>query len=426
MRRRLLFVAFAWAGIVPACDDFATGTAPDAGVDGGATDGGPTDGGDAGPIGRADATSPDAEVEAEAGSSFHPVVGTVDSSGLYASCPPPTAHPSSDFSAVKIREMSLPPQSGESADYPWGVVTDATAVWWVSQVAKRTDDQQNSDAYNGVSDHGRVHRLDKTAENRAWKETLIVDADEKRATAIAIDGESVYWATVPSPNRIQMRRVPRSCTSGCAPANAGDAFNNVAPIVRMRRAADGYLFLLSDAGVIYTFHTPNNELSVGVFGGPNEGFAPRNDDVFVSTYQNATVGRFERSASTTTTTYTTFPPVPVDGGDPGAALLATDCQSLFAHRSGKTVWKSDITAPGFAFFAPSDATDVYELGADAYWIYIGSANGFGFRAVSIETGQAFPLLTGSYWRIAIDDSGVYAGEHSKVKDLLTGAMRRVK
>lgn len=413
MRRRSVLAAIACAAIVAgACssyDEDKSKPEADAGASGSLNDAATTP-----------EAAPDADAAVDADAAPAPVYGHADEQGLYPNCPP--TKPATDYTAGAAQLiLAGAPEADRDADYPFAIATDATHVYWVSQLAKRGDDAENSAAYNGGGTRGRVHRVAKSG-HASWNESVIVTSDQSRVAAIALDGDSIYWTVSPSDNQLSLQTVARSCVAPCVPV-VFTSLAGVPPVWHMRRLKPGVLALLARDGQLFTLDLATKQVAKANASGPANSWAVRSDDIFLSDFSKANIGRVDLVSGGYQSSFATFP---ADTAALGPSQIATDCRSLFTYRnSDKSVWASDITTPSFARIGDPLGSDTFDMTADAEFVYLAGANTGGVSAMATATKKSRVLLNGAFWHVVSDDTGVYAAAHA-INDVETGTMYRLK
>lgn len=295
--------------------------------------------------------------------------------------------------------------SGSDLDYPFGIVTDETNVYWVSQYAPLGATTAKTAAYNG---HGtaRIHRAPKLGE-RVDPGTTILATDQKETLGLALEGDFLYWAVKIDAATMELRRIPRTCSGPCM-IEPWMRPTWVSPVARLVPGPSGILVSLHVDGSVYVIDLARKSATLKTSVGAYGSLTGRGDRVFASADGNPNV--VDVLAPANRPVFATFPFATPAGGSP----IATNCSDLFAFRSSdRALWLASATHEGgFSFHADLDQTEVYDLFADRDHVYAASANG-GLSVVDIATKAKRSQVSGSYWQITADESGVYAGDHAE-------------
>lgn len=331
--------------------------------------------------------------------------------GTYLPCPPTKAGVSYTTKTV----LAAAPSSDVEVEFPFQVTTDHDHVYWIAQYAPLDIDSSSvvDDAYNGKG-AGRLHRIAKN-DKGGVPDTL---ADNLlMAEAVALDGNDIYFTYIKEGIGV-VARVARDCKAPCAPDVVHKEPNLSSRITRMYRAAPGVLVLRADDGRPFVFR-PETRAWLELENPNGNGFAVTNEDVFLANANSDELLRVSLEGQTTTST------IPDWTNQKGVSPIATDCKSIFAYRSeDKSIWQSPRSDIRFQSWAKSlQVGNVYELVADAEYVYVGQPNGFGILAVPIAGGNPKSVTSGgSYWRLVADESGLYGGDHGELKKRTGGAM----
>jgi hypothetical protein len=339
---------------------------------------------------------------------------------LRAACPPPSGGDAAPQSWTSV-PLFTPP--GPARMYPWDIATDSTHITWVAQMGA-ADGGPDVDPYNG---HGTavVLRVPK-----AGGATTTLARDQPKATAIALDGDQVYWATFESTtNAASLVRQQRdvSCTASACPAPSNLLSFPAGPlIVRLRRVAPGVLFALADNGALFRVTVAGSTVALATTTGQYPSMTATSADVYASAATVNHVTRLPLSgpsmAALPDVTLPTLPP------DLGPMLIASDCAALWwVRKSGASTWSASSHPHGdagaFSTAVPLPGLFPYDLAADARFVYVTSANTGGVYAIDKAAQGAGPiqLYQGNVFKLAVDDEGVYFGEHGQVAG--AGTMR---
>jgi hypothetical protein len=158
-------------------------------------------------------------------------------------------------------------------------------------------------------------------------------------------------------------------------------------------------------------------------------FTPKAGDVFltnVSTYPALTASgaalyatSFKKDhvarvtyTNTVTEQYATIPPHPQAGGELGLAPIANDCTTLFGLRQpNNLLYEMPFATKVVKQVGGDSGIAFFDMTADAQWLYGAMPNGGGVFAVDKANGKRTQLASGNVFALAVDDLGVYWGEH---------------
>jgi hypothetical protein len=301
--------------------------------------------------------------------------------------------------------------------YPFDIATDSTHMTWIAQLGV-TDGGDDVEPYNGHA-NAVVLRVPK-----AGGTATTLARDQPKATTIALDGDAVYWATVDAAtNKATLLRQQRDvdCTSSvCPPPTHMASFPDGLLIVRLRRASPGVLFALAGSGAV--FRVDIGAAAAAVTPVTDTAIFPSmtvtDTDVYASAGKFNQVMRVPLSGAPPPFADVTF--ATVASADPGASLIASDCQTLWWARKMTPSTHSLFSHPHGDAGATSAPVllsnlDLFDLAADARFVYVGAANAGGVYAVEkAKPGPAVQRYAGNVWALAVDDEGVYFGEHGQV------------
>jgi hypothetical protein len=316
--------------------------------------------------------------------------------------------PSCALGACERKSLYVP--AGNQKEYPFEIATDDAHVYWVAQVA--TPPFTESQAYNGGAP-ARIWRTDRTGAPGVGNAQMLA-SDQKGARRVAIDGPYLYWVTLedaPTDGTMtRLNRVPRDCMAPCTPEAVLDIgsgplnhFVRIGPSLFLAHTANGSV-LRVDA---------NARKAVQVGATSNyPGLATTPTAAYVSGLEIPDILRLDLlapgAAASTFATFTDF-----DAAAPtGAKWLATDCTTLFAIRSPHVVWRMPLT-PGAtpSMWVPELGRDVWSVAIDASYLYFVAANSGGVFGID-GSGNVTPIEEhANVWHLAVDDQGVYWGEH---------------
>lgn len=312
-------------------------------------------------------------------------------------CPSPRA-PSCAPSACAQRTLHV--TSGQA--YPFNITTDATHVYWIEQVAGDAGDE--NDPYNG---HG-LARILRTAKNPVSEPIGVTDelaSGQRSADALALDGAYVYFTHELSAST-KILRVRRDCTPPCAAPEDVVTLPNLA-IRRLLRSAPGVLYAQSSNGITFRITVATKAVENVLMLGDFASITATNDAVYLTSASSP----LKRIASNGAVT-------DLGGADasPGSASyyrLTNDCSTLWAAAGNVPTSLVAVSFMGEAFAAsytfPTEA--VFDVKADAQFLWIAVANAGGVYAYDKAAGVISLVRKGNVFALAVDDDGVYWGDH---------------
>jgi hypothetical protein len=314
-----------------------------------------------------------------------------------------TAHrpPGCDPAACEKRTLYA-----SAGGYPFSIVSDATNVFWVEQRAP-------GDPYNGAG-LARILRTTRAGSADDSKAEILA-IDQPRATALALAPPYLYWTTYEAADAESyghIKRVGTSCAAPCVPEDVtggnplkGNPFRQIVP--------DGDALLLVEAsGVVFRWVPGLGAAEIGTLG-PFGSLVATNDGTLGAGPQKSSVVRIAPGGASLAEAFT-IPPL--DGGAAGLAWLATDCTTLFGVREPTaTLYRGNlgetVVVPMTPVGSGVAAIAFFDLAADAKWVYGAGANAGGLIVLEPASGLGLNVAPGNVFAIAVDDQGVYWGEH---------------
>lgn len=359
-----------------------------------------------------EASAADAPVGSEGGPDGEQPVDGGRLPALQPVCPAPAGGTGSP-AAWQLRKLFVAPASAKM--FPFAIATDATHVTWLAQVATSA----NPNPYDGVGE-ADVLRVPKDGAGVA----VTLAHGQRFARALALDGIYAYWVAHVG-NVPTLLRVERDCAVGCAAPQAVMVFPASDPIARLARATPGILFATSDGGKLFRIDVDAPAPELVFAAADNAGLAVTSASAYVSANNLNAVARAPVVGGAGSV-LAVVPAPEVDGGVKGLVPIATDCNSLWAVRehSMPQVLVLPLSNPAMSFkYLTSRLTiGAFDLVADAKYLYSGAANAGGLFVIDKTTGANSHLAGTNVWRIAVDDDGVYFGEHDPNTDTGTITM----
>lgn len=384
--------ALAFVMVSASCSSFTEEDAPpveDGGADGVAPDASPIDGGGDGPI-------------------------PLDGGGmnLRLPCPPPRAG-NTVATGWKRRKLYVPPGPAGRM-YPFAIATDAQYVTWVAQLGT-PDGGADTAPYNGIGT-AVVMRASKLGTGTV----KVIARDQPSAVTVALDGPDVYWVTE-TQNVATLRSQPRDadCDVSCPEPRGVTAFPSGVRIARLVRPAPGVLFALAQDGRLFRVDLAGAAPVVVATSGTYPAMAATSSDVFTSAGLSPKVQRSPVDGKTAAEdAYITFPADPDPEIGVGVSPIATDCTTLWMARKtsqGHRIHGREIAgAPSLSLLTTlPPGLAIFDLAADARYIYVAAANAGGVFAIDKVSMVTSTQYTGNVWAVAVDDDGVYFGEHAE-------------
>jgi hypothetical protein len=386
------FLATSLAALLAwACSSFTDSDDPGS-VDSGASDG--PSGGDA-----------DVPIDAagDAGGGNDGGDATTAIGTLALPCPAPLP-PTCALDQCTKRVLYSPAMPG--SEFPFGIATDSAWVYWLSMKKELNDDLP----YDGEG-VARVMRVDRNGVV-AGSEASVIATDQRRAVAIAMAGDHVYWAAMGGV-QAKLRRVRRDCPSNCQPEELTSLSLGSDPIVRLVSIDNETLVAANGPGAVFVVKLTATSavVSGNAVASGYAALAATAKECFVAGAFSTAVQRIPSQTSTALK----FGATP-DAGDSGLATgmspIASDCTSVYGWRGLGSIWR--IAGDGgiaTEFSVGLGTGDVFDLAADQSYLYAAAPNVGGVFAISLTAAQPEQIAGGNVHRLAVDSAGIYYGEH---------------
>jgi hypothetical protein len=382
--RLLVLLAIAGVAVVASCATFGgEDPLPDGGVDEASTsDAGPDDSGrDA-----SDGSAPD-------GSGLP---------ALAAPCPP-----ASGGAGLPGQWQQRVLYTPSVRMYPFDMATDATHVTWLAHVGTNYGGP-DTEAYNG-SGMAVLLRAPKDGNGPA----VTLARDQPSARALVLDGDYAYFTTDSSGSkRLVRQRRDADCSVDCAEPTPVMTFPPGVKIDKLVRPEPGLLFAIGEAGQVFRVKLGDVSPTRVSTSGTYPSLTATTTDVYASAGLSPDVVKVPVSGGAPVEPYLSFPPA--DGGPPGVVPIATDCTALWMVRefAQPQIYRHDLASAGS--LTPVGGTldvNAFDLAVDTRFLYVASPNAGGIALVEKSSGNRIGIYNGNVHRVAVDDDGVYFGEH---------------
>ncbi len=344
-------------------------------------------------------TTTDASVESSAAPD-DAGTATIDADTRPPACPSraPACNPT-----VCTRRTLFESPTGAS---PFGTVVDSTHVYWLEQPGGRP-------GYDG-GDKAKLRRVSKKGDGKV--EDLV--RDQNKAVALERVGDVLYWATrddAAATSTLWRTKTSSVCNVDCPAPQP--VFVLTGDHVVALRAVGSQLFAVQGNGPVYRVdlsQTPS--VSFGPLANPGKfpALTTTATHAYASALLDPRIVRIEPTAKQGSDV--AWATVPDGGSNAGLAPTTSDCSAVWGYRrasAGAELVRADLDGGPISVLAAGNSIDVFGIAADARYVYVGGANGGGLLAFDKENPSArYPAQKGNVWRIAVDDDGIYWGEHS--------------
>lgn len=316
----------------------------------------------------------------------------------------PSATCASSPTACERRTLYLSPTS----TFPFAIVTDANNVYWVAQSG-------GDAAYDGTA-RASVLRVAKTG--APTQAAAVLALDQERTTTLVRDGADLYWIASHATDagadstlrRIRDAAKAPTCPA-CAPPEDLATFPGIAR--RLVRVAPGVLFAVDHEGNVRRLAAGGAGFTVTTADrtSASPSLAAGLDQVFAGGGLTSRVVRIG-AAGGTGADFVTLPEAGPDAALPGAHVLGADCTRVFGVRDQGALWWSPAAPVAYADTNTvlSEATDI---AVDEGFVYVARRKGGGVERGGRDGSGFTNLYTGDVSRLAVDDEGIYWGEHGK-------------
>lgn len=316
-------------------------------------------------------------------------------------CPRPPG-PKSALAACEQRPLYVPANTAPK-EFPFAIATDSAFVYWVAMRAESPGDVP----YDGVGT-SRVMRVDRRGAAAASVATIVADG-QRDATSLVTAGDWIYWGAS-NGGAAELRRAPRDCASNCAVTPLATF---VGPRIGRLAAIDAQTLVVqqSDGRTSFVKVVGSSVVAnVAATTSDNAGLTTTTTAGFVTGFSSPAITQI--SATTGGSSQLTSLPEAGAGQNPGLSTLTTDCSRLYGWRSGERMWTVAIDGGATTDFAVPGWGAVFDLATDQTWLYAALPNGGGVFAIA-RNGKTSAILirAGNVHRLAVDDVGLYWGDH---------------
>lgn len=313
-------------------------------------------------------------------------------------CPRPKPPPCNPQICPK-RRLYEPPNA--AVELPFGIATDSQFVYWTTIGRGDAGDS----AYNGRGD-ARIMRVACDG-----SPATVIATGQRNATAIAIAGDWVFWGATTGTKSSEIRRARRDCAASCV----------VEPVFT---TAAEYVFGLVEVDE-HTLLATSHDGRVVMIAIDDAGNATDTTSTFTSDFPAITATSTEGFATGGLTPviqripvatrapvpFATLPDASAQGEPAGLSPITTDCSDVFGFRGGSRIWRVAIDGGAASQLALLPTSDAYDVTTDQSWLYVAAPNGTGVFAVELASKSPVTIQSGNVFRIAVDDAGVYWGDH---------------
>lgn len=344
-------------------------------------------------------TAPDVGADGGADTSVEPTDASTTETSTDPGCKTPAA-PSSDCTADAAACERKTLYISNTSTFPFAIVTDEANVYWVAQSGP-TDS-----AYDGTAS-ASVLRVSKAG--ASTQTATVLAENQSRATTLVKDGPDLYWI-VSTANDAGSTSTLRKLTGASGTPADVSTFTGIAR--RLVRVAPGVFFAADNLGNVRRL-TKDGMVADIEKTSATPSLAASKDFVFASGGQVLRVDRVP-AAGGPGSSFFAIPDGSPDAALPGVHVLGADCDRMFGIRDdeGAFFWSGAASATYTATSATFD--DAQDIVSDEGFVYVARRRSGGGVFRGGREGNGFgSLYTGDVWRLAVDDDGIYWGEHAK-------------
>lgn len=344
-------------------------------------------------------TTPDATPDASEEPSPRPDDSSAPDSATDPGCTtaaPPSADCAADAAACERKTLYI----SNTTTFPFAIVTDEANVYWVAQSGP-TDS-----AHDGTAT-ASVLRISKTG--APTQAATVLAENQSRATTLIKDGPDLYWIVSTANDAGSSSTLRRLAGATGAPSDVS-TFAGLAR--RLVRVAPGVFFTVDHRGRVRRLTKDGAVADVGETSA-TPSLAAGKDVVFAGGGEIARVDRLPAAGGAGAP----FFAVPDGGPDaalPGVHVLGADCDRVFGVHDDEGAFFWSHASSGS--YTPTSETfdDAQDIASDQGFVYVARRRSAGGVFRGSRDGSGFTsLYTGDVWRLAVDDDGIYWGEHAK-------------
>ncbi|AKV02472.1 hypothetical protein AKJ09_09135 [Labilithrix luteola] len=305
---------------------------------------------------------------------------------------PPARGPSKGFADSKKTLLYEPPSRPR---FPFAITTDAKYVYWIEQ-------DNTADGYNGNS-NARILRVSK-----AGGVAVEIASNQPSASALALDGEYVYWATYTAGSATPsatIARAGRVCAAGSCVVEPLTTLAAGGRVSKLVSAGPGVLVARMASANAALIDTKQATAKLSSLAQAASGVAPAPLAIYATRSDSAAIVEYSRDLGSSA------PFTPTTSND-GYLSLASDCTKLWVTRSSSLL-AVDIALRTISSAFPQTFSDVFDSAVDEKFFYVARANAGGVDAFEKITGAKTNLWSGNVFALDVDDDGIYWGDHAQ-------------
>ncbi|MCW5831806.1 MAG: hypothetical protein KIS78_05065 [Labilithrix sp.] len=315
----------------------------------------------------------------------------------------PFSAPSSADPACRRTRLYEPAQ----VEFPHGIATSSGYVFWSSQIAADSEDVP----YDGRG-AARILRVSKAG--GPDQDAFVVAHDQRNVRVVTATRSHVYWAAETEPARFHVIEAAVDCEVSPCEARVVHRVQQGHVPERLVALDEGTLLLMADNMVQLVPVAASTPTGAPLRPLPDAFLFPNvartQEDVFVASVADAELLRLDRAAVSPSLVPFASLPTGDAGHPPGPAAIAGTCDRLWAVDERSELFElSEDRATLITTALPPGSW--FDAVGDARYVYFGRANGGGVLAYDTQERAVSELFSGSAWHIAVDDDGIYIGDH---------------
>jgi hypothetical protein len=238
--------------------------------------------------------------------------------------------------------------------------------------------------------------------------TVLAD-NQSRTTTLIKDGADLYWIVSTASDAGSSSTLRRLAGATGSPEDVS-TFAGIAR--RLVRAAPGVFFAADNLGNVRRL-TKDGMVSDIEKTSSTPSLAATKDFVFTGGGQLARVDRLPAGGGPGSTFFAVPDGTP-DASLPGVHVLGADCDRMFGVRDDEGAFFWSAASPGSYTATTATFADGQDIASDEGFVYVAERRAGGGVFRGARDGKGFAsLYTGDVWRLAVDDDGIYWGEHAK-------------